>query len=53
MQFTGSSFIHQGNSRMAVPEYLDRSLFEEAPSSQQSLAEPAGQSDATAPDSVF
>lgn len=51
MQFSGSTFIHQGNSRMAVPDYLDRSLFSEEPSSQQSQTEPAGQGEAAAPDS--
>jgi hypothetical protein len=39
LQFTGSGFIHQGNSRMQVPEYLDRSLFSDEPIQQQTEAE--------------
>lgn len=39
LQFTGSGFIHQGNSRMQVPEYLDRSLFSDEPTQQQTEAE--------------
>ncbi len=27
LQFSGSGFIHQGDQRMRVPEYLDESLY--------------------------
>ena len=54
LQFTGSGFIHQGNSRMQVPEYLDRSLFSDEPTQQQSEAEAPvqGNSGAAASDAV-
>jgi hypothetical protein len=40
LQFSGPTFIHQGNSRMQVPEYLDRSLFSDEPTQlQQTEAE--------------
>ena len=53
-QFTGSTFIHQGNSRMQVPEYLDRSLFSDEATQQQSEAEAPvqGNSGAAASDAV-
>ena len=52
LQFSGSTFIHQGNSRMQVPEYLDRSLFAEEPTQQQPEAEAPVQSRASDPDAV-
>lgn len=40
--FSGSGFIHGGDQRMAVPEYLPRDLFEEEPSDvQQSATAPS------------
>lgn len=50
---SGSSFIHQGNSRMAVPEYLDRSLFMEQPDEQPLQPQLTEQSEAAPSDTVF